>query len=235
MRRRACRRTRGVDSSSPWRRPAIVNARFDAARAAAAEVLRGAAADSQDEARARLYFDAGRLFSDGYDAARADLRGIAAAKLDRSDAGLLASVRSVAAQLRIAPSAGADRGAGRSCGRRQEGRRGSDDPTGRGGAEAHRRHRQRGRRGGTMSAVAPAAHAPHPAPLGPGGHAAPAPAHPRAAFAAVLDSLPNADARPNGAPSDEAGRPARSAAGARHDPLAAIAERVACFPSAQRS
>ena len=85
----------------------IVNARFDAARAAAAEVLRSVAADNQDEARARLYLDAGRLFSDGYDAARADLREIAAAKLDRSDAGLLASARSVAAQLRIAPSAGA--------------------------------------------------------------------------------------------------------------------------------
>ena len=54
-----------------------------------------------------------------------------------------------------------------------------------------------------MSAIAPAAHAPHPAPLGPGGHAAPALAHPRAAFGAVLDSLPKADARPNGAPSDE--------------------------------
>ena len=47
-----------------------------------------------------------------------------------------------------------------------------------------------------MSAIAPAAHAPHPAPLGPGGHAAPALAHPRAAFGAVLDSLPKADARP---------------------------------------
>ena len=57
-----------------------------------------------------------------------------------------------------------------------------------------------------MSAIAPAAHAPHPAPLGPGGHAAPALAHPRAAFGAVLDSLPKADARPNGAPSDEHGR-----------------------------
>ena len=56
-----------------------------------------------------------------------------------------------------------------------------------------------------MSAVAPAAPAPHPAPLGPGGHAAPAPAHLRAAFAAVLDSMPNADARSN-APSDEAGQ-----------------------------
>jgi chemotaxis protein MotC len=85
----------------------IVNARFDAASAAAAEALRGAAPDSQDEARARLYLDAGRLFSDGYEAARADLRGIVAAKLDRSDAGLLVSARGVAGQLRSAPSAGA--------------------------------------------------------------------------------------------------------------------------------
>jgi hypothetical protein len=62
--------------------------------------------NSVDEARGRLYLDAGRLLSEGYDAARADLQAIAAAKLDRSDAGLLASVRSVAAQLRTAPTAG---------------------------------------------------------------------------------------------------------------------------------
>ncbi|MBV8103079.1 MAG: hypothetical protein JO223_00335 [Hyphomicrobiales bacterium] len=86
---------------------AIVNARFDAASAAAGEVLKSAPRESADEARARLYLDAGRLLSDGYDAARADLQAIAAAKLDRSDAGLLASVRAVAAQLRAAPSAGA--------------------------------------------------------------------------------------------------------------------------------
>jgi chemotaxis protein MotC len=86
---------------------AIVNARFDAASAAAAEVLKSVSPDSVDEARGRLYLDAGRLLSDGYDAARADLQTIAAAKLDRSDAGLLASVRAVAAQLRSAPSAGA--------------------------------------------------------------------------------------------------------------------------------
>jgi hypothetical protein len=63
--------------------------------------------DSIDEARGRLYLDAARLLSDGYDAARADLQAIAAAKLDRSDAGLLASIRGVAAQMRTAPSAGA--------------------------------------------------------------------------------------------------------------------------------
>ena len=86
---------------------AIVNARFDAASAAAAEALKSAAPESVDEARGRLYLDAARLLSDGYDAARADLQTIAAAKLDRSDGGLLASVRGVAAQMRTAPSAGA--------------------------------------------------------------------------------------------------------------------------------
>jgi hypothetical protein len=86
---------------------AIVNARFDAASAAAAEALKSASPDSVDDARARLYLDAGRLTSDGYDAARADLQAIPAAKLDRADAGLRASVRSVAAQLRTTPSAGA--------------------------------------------------------------------------------------------------------------------------------
>jgi chemotaxis protein MotC len=86
---------------------AIVNARFDAASAAAAEVLKSVPPDSADEARGRLYLDAGRLLSDGYDAARADLQSIAVAKLDRSDVGLLAAVRAVAAQLRTPPSAGA--------------------------------------------------------------------------------------------------------------------------------
>jgi chemotaxis protein MotC len=95
----------------------IVNARFAAASAAAAEALRGAAPDSPDEARARLYLDAGRLFSDGYEAARADLRGIAAAKLNRPDAGLLASVRSVARQLRSAPSPGAIEAQGEASGK----------------------------------------------------------------------------------------------------------------------
>ena len=86
---------------------AVVNARFAAASAAASEALRGARPASPEEARARLYLDAGRIYSDGYDAALADLQGLAAAKFDRSDAGLLASVRSVAGALRIAPNAGA--------------------------------------------------------------------------------------------------------------------------------
>jgi chemotaxis protein MotC len=84
---------------------AVVNARFGAASAAAAEALRATRPDSPEQARARLYLDAGRIFSDGYDAAVADLRGFAASKLDQSDAGLLVSIRSVAAALRVAPGA----------------------------------------------------------------------------------------------------------------------------------
>jgi chemotaxis protein MotC len=86
---------------------AIVNARFGAAAAAAAQVLKSAPKESLEEARGRLYLDASRLFSDGYAAARADLEAIAATKFDRSDAGLLASIRSVAAQLGTTLSAGA--------------------------------------------------------------------------------------------------------------------------------
>jgi len=86
---------------------ATVEARFEAAAAAGAEALQSAGADNQDETRARLYRDAGRLISGDYDAARADLQTIAAAKLDRSDAALLAAVRSVARQLRTEPSSAA--------------------------------------------------------------------------------------------------------------------------------
>jgi chemotaxis protein MotC len=85
---------------------AVVNARFDAAAAATTEALEGASADSPEAMRARLYLAASRMFSDAYDAAIADLRTIAASKLDRADANLLASVRRVAAELRIAPDAG---------------------------------------------------------------------------------------------------------------------------------
>ncbi len=88
-------------------RAAIVNGRFDAAAAAATEVLRGAPPNGSDEARARLYLSAGRIFSDAYDSALADLQGVAAVRLDRSDAALLTTVRSVAAQLRKTPSSGA--------------------------------------------------------------------------------------------------------------------------------
>ena len=84
---------------------AIVDARFDAAAAAASEALEGAGADSTEVMRARLYLAASRMFSDAYDAAVADLQTIAASKLDLSDAGLLKSVRRVASELRIAPGA----------------------------------------------------------------------------------------------------------------------------------
>jgi chemotaxis protein MotC len=85
---------------------AVVNGRFDAAAAAATEALEGAGADSPEAMRARLYLAASRMFSDAYDAAAADLRTIAVAKLDRADADLLAAVRRVASELRIVPETG---------------------------------------------------------------------------------------------------------------------------------
>jgi chemotaxis protein MotC len=85
---------------------AVVNGRFDAAAAAATEALEGAGADSPEAMRARLYLAASRMFSDAYDAAVADLRTIAVAKLDRADADLLAAVRRVASELRIVPETG---------------------------------------------------------------------------------------------------------------------------------
>jgi hypothetical protein len=84
---------------------AVVNARFAAAAAAATEALEGASADSPEAMRARLYLAASRMFSDAYDAAAADLRTIAASKLEPADANLLTAVRRVASQLRIAPEA----------------------------------------------------------------------------------------------------------------------------------
>jgi chemotaxis protein MotC len=85
---------------------AVVNARFEAAAAAATEALEGVVADSPEAMRARLYLAASRMFSDAYDAAVADLRTIAASKLDREDANLLAAARRAAAELRIAPEGG---------------------------------------------------------------------------------------------------------------------------------
>ena len=87
-------------------RRAVVDGRFAAGAAAAAEALKGAEADSQEGARARLYLAASRMFSDAYDAAAADLRTIAASKLDRADVSLLAAVRRVAFELRIVPETG---------------------------------------------------------------------------------------------------------------------------------
>ncbi len=88
-------------------RSAALNGRFDAAAATAGEVLRSVSPGGPDEARGRLYLDAGRIFSDAYDGAVSDLRGIAVSKLERSDAALWAAARSVAAQLRTAPAAAA--------------------------------------------------------------------------------------------------------------------------------
>ena len=81
----------------------IVNARFGVAALAATEALESSTTDSPETMRARLYLAAGRLFSDGYDAAVADLRTLSESKLDRSDASLLSEVRRVAAQLRVLP------------------------------------------------------------------------------------------------------------------------------------
>ena len=85
---------------------ALISARFAAAGAAATEALEGSKADSAEAMRARLYLAASRLFSDGYDAAIADLQTLSAAKLDRTDMSLLASARKIAAELRIAPEVG---------------------------------------------------------------------------------------------------------------------------------
>jgi chemotaxis protein MotC len=81
----------------------IVSARFAAATAAATEALESSKADSPEAARARLYLAASRLFSDGYDAAIADLKTLSGSKLDRADASLLAATRKVAAELRVVP------------------------------------------------------------------------------------------------------------------------------------
>jgi hypothetical protein len=81
----------------------IVNARFAVAASAATEALEGAKSDSPEARRARLYLATGRLFSDSYDAAIADLRKLSESELDRSDASLLSAARRVAGQLRIVP------------------------------------------------------------------------------------------------------------------------------------
>ena len=84
---------------------AVIYARFDAAAGAATEALRGARADTPDAARAHLYLAASRIFSDGYDAATAELQSLSTSKLDPADAYLLAAARRVAAELRIVPEA----------------------------------------------------------------------------------------------------------------------------------
>jgi chemotaxis protein MotC len=83
-------------------RTAIVNGRFGVASAAATDALREAPANSPDEARARLYLNAARIFLDGSDSALANLNALP--KLDPSDAALLAAIRNAAAQFRLTPS-----------------------------------------------------------------------------------------------------------------------------------
>jgi chemotaxis protein MotC len=84
----------------------VVSAHFVAAASAATEALESSKTDSPEAMRARLYLAASRVFSDAYDAAIADLKTLSASNLDRADASLLAAVRRVAAELRIAPDAG---------------------------------------------------------------------------------------------------------------------------------
>lgn len=84
-------------------RSGIVNARFAVAASAATEALASSKTDGPEALRARLYLAVGRLFSDGYEAALADLRAMPESKLDRSDANLLSEARRVATELRVAP------------------------------------------------------------------------------------------------------------------------------------
>ena len=73
----------------------IVHARFAVAASAATEALENSKTDSPETMRARLYLAAGRLFSDGYDAAIADLRTLSGVEtrpkrrelVERSEAG----------------------------------------------------------------------------------------------------------------------------------------------------
>jgi chemotaxis protein MotC len=85
-------------------RAAIVNGRFKTASAAATDALRGAPMNRRNEARARLYLNAAQMFSDGHEAALANLQGLSSSTLDRSDAALLAAFRAAAAQFRLAPN-----------------------------------------------------------------------------------------------------------------------------------
>ena len=170
----------------------------------------GRGPDSVDETRGRLYLDAARLLSDGYDAARADLQAIAAAKFDRSDAGLLASVRSVAAQMRTAPSAGAIEAQGaepsesakavgpaQTIGLAEAALKRTERAVDAGQGARHDRYRS----GARACAGRPAFG--HPA------HGALSQAHDSLAFAAVLDAVPGGDAKPKPS-SGEAQTPAES-------------------------
>jgi chemotaxis protein MotC len=88
-------------------RAAVGNGRFKTGSAAAADAFRGAPMNRRDEARARLYLNASRIFSDGHEAAWANLQGLSDSTLDRSDAALLAAFRAAAAQFWLAPNSAA--------------------------------------------------------------------------------------------------------------------------------
>lgn len=82
---------------------AVVACRFEAAFAAATEVLRDAPPNGPDEARARLYLTVAQVFSQGGAPALAGLQGLSDAKLDHSDAVLLGAARIAAAQIKVTP------------------------------------------------------------------------------------------------------------------------------------
>jgi chemotaxis protein MotC len=98
---------RRVDFLLAIARDGLVNAQFDVAASAATEALRDTRAGSPEEARGQLYRAAARVMGDSYQDAAAALQALAAAKLDKRDAALLAAAREVSAQLRAPPGADA--------------------------------------------------------------------------------------------------------------------------------
>ena len=122
-------------------RAAIVNGRFDAASAAATEALRDAPANSSGRGAGAALPERRPDFPRTAPTPRWRICN-ALAKLDPSDAALLAAIRDAAAQFRLTPSPAAVEAAS-SLGRRREGRRrGADDPGRRGGAQADREPRR---------------------------------------------------------------------------------------------
>ncbi len=81
-------------------RAATLSGRFEVAATAAKSALQGAAADSADEARAKLYDAMARILTSDYDAGLAELQSVAPTRLDRHDQELLAAARGVANFLR---------------------------------------------------------------------------------------------------------------------------------------
>ena len=87
---------------------ATLSGRFEVAATAAAAALDGAAPDSVEEARGKLYEAMARILTPDYDAGLAELQGVAQARLDRHDQELLAAARGVAAFLRESPAPSAE-------------------------------------------------------------------------------------------------------------------------------